>query len=38
MFNWLSNIYGGLVDLLGDAWRATFGHDSVRHWWSSHYK
>ena len=38
MFNWLSNVYGGLVDLLGDVWQATLGKDSVKRWWDSHYK
>ena len=38
MFTWLSNVYGGLVDLLGCALRATLGKGSVKRWWDSHYK
>ena len=38
MFKWLSNVYGGLVDLLGYVWRATVGKGSVKRWWDSHYK
>jgi hypothetical protein len=38
MFTWLLNIYGGLLDLLCETWRATFGKDTVSHWWYSHYK
>jgi hypothetical protein len=38
MFNWLSNFYDGLVDLLVNTWRATLGKGSVKRWWDSHYK
>ncbi len=38
MFTWLSNICGGLADLLGKTWHAHFGKRSVQQWWYSHYK
>lgn len=38
MFHWLSNVAGGLADVLVHFWRAIFGKGSVKRWWDSHYK